>query len=87
MTGKQSIYVPDLLIVYIDKNMKQHTEIIEIKPLKEATMESAKSTRDKLMVAVNMAKWAAAQQFCRAHGMTFRVVNEHDMFKNVNKRK
>ena len=87
VTGKQSVYVPDLLITYLDKNLKQHTEIIEIKPLKETTMETAKSPRDKLMVAINLAKWAACDAFCKAHGMRFRVVSEHDMFKNVNKRK
>jgi len=87
VTGKQSVYVPDFLVVYLDKNMKQHTEVIEIKPLKETTMETARSPRDKLMVAINMAKWAAAQQFCRAHNMFFRVVNETQIFSNLNKRK
>jgi hypothetical protein len=83
VTGKQTVYVPDFLIVYTDANQRQHTEIIEIKPLKEATMESAKSYRDKLMVAVNMAKWAAADNWARANNMRFRVVTEFDLYKNV----
>lgn len=83
VSGKQTIYVPDFLIVYVDAKQKKHTELIEIKPSKEATMESAKSYRDKLMVAINMAKWAAADSWARANNMRFRVVTEFDIFKNV----
>lgn len=83
VSGRNTIYVPDFLIVYVDAKEKQHTELIEIKPLKETTMESAKSYRDKLSVAINMAKWAAADAWCKAHGIKFRVVSEYDIFKNV----
>jgi TnsA endonuclease N terminal len=83
VSGKQTVYVPDFLIVYTDASQRQHTEIIEIKPLKEATMETAKSYRDKLMVAINLAKWAAADNWARANNMKFRVVTEFDIFKNV----
>ena len=83
VTGKQTVYVPDFIIVYVDAKQKKHTELIEIKPSKEATMESAKSYRDKLMVAINMAKWAAADSWARANNMRFRVVTEFDIFKNV----
>ena len=83
VTGKNTIYVPDFLIVYMDANQKQHTELVEIKPLKEATMESAKSVRDKLSVAINMAKWAAADNWARANNIRFRVVTEFDIFKNM----
>jgi hypothetical protein len=82
VSGKQTIYVPDFLVVYIDANQRQHTELVEIKPSKEATMESARSYRDKLMVAMNMAKWAAADSWARANNMRFRVVTEFDIFKN-----
>ena len=83
VSGKQTVYVPDFIIVYIDAKQKKHTELIEIKPSKETTMESAKSYRDKLMVAINMAKWAAADSWARANNMRFRVVTEFDIFKNV----
>ena len=82
VSGKQTIYVPDFLVVYVDANQRQHTELVEIKPSKEATMESARSYRDKLMVAMNMAKWAAADSWARANNMRFRVVTEFDIFKN-----
>ena len=82
VSGKQTVYVPDFLVVYVDANQRQHTELVEIKPSKEATMESARSYRDKLSVAINMAKWAAADSWARANNMRFRVVTEFDIFKN-----
>ena len=82
VSGKNTIYVPDFLIVYVDSNQKQHTEVVEVKPSTETTMESARSYRDKLSVAINMAKWAAADSWARANGMRFRVVTEFDIFKN-----
>lgn len=81
--GKQTIYVPDFIIVYQDANKKQHVEVVEIKPLTQVTMETAKTLKDKYSVAINMAKWAAADAWCKANNMRFRVVTEHDIFKNL----
>jgi hypothetical protein len=81
--GRQTIYVPDFIIVYVDANKKRHVEVVEIKPLTQVTMETAKSLKDKYSVAVNMAKWAAADAWCKANNMRFRVVTEHDIFKNL----
>lgn len=83
VSGKNTIYVPDFLIVYVDARQRKHTELVEVKPLKETTMESAKSLRDKYSVAINMAKWAAADAWCKANNIRFRVVTEFDIFKNV----
>lgn len=83
VSGKNTIYVPDFVVVYMDKNQRKHTELVEIKPSKETTMESAKSYRDKLSVAINLAKWAAADSWARANNMRFRVVTEYDIFKNT----
>jgi TnsA endonuclease N terminal len=79
-TGKNTIYVPDFFILYIDAAGKQHAEIIEVKPHKETTLEAAKSTRDKAAAILNMAKWQAAKAYCAAQGLTFRVVTEFDLF-------
>ena len=81
LTGKTTSYVPDFLVVYVDKQGQQHVEVIEVKPSKEAMLENAKSKYDKVMLAVNMAKWQAAQAFCAAHGMKFRVVTEKELFR------
>ena len=86
LTGKNTVYVPDFLIVYIDKNQQRHAEVVEIKPSKETTMETAKSTRDKAAVVLNMAKWAAARAFCQQQGLVFRVVNEQDIYQGTKRR-
>lgn len=81
-TGKNTIYVPDFLIIYLDKNGKKHGEVIEVKPSTQTTMEAARSVRDKAAVALNMYKWEAARKFCATQGLAFRVVNENDIFHN-----
>lgn len=82
LTGRWSMYIPDFLISYIDKNGQQHAEMIEIKPLKETPGYSEKrvDARTKLVQAVNMAKWRAAQAFCAKRGIHFRVMTERDLF-------
>lgn len=81
-TNKNTIYVPDFLIIYVDKTGAQHAELIEIKPSQQTTLESAKSTRDQAAAILNMCKWEAARAWCKAQGLTFRVVTENDMFAN-----
>jgi hypothetical protein len=80
-TNKMTIYVPDFLMVYVDAAGKQHAEVIEVKPVKETTLEAAgRSPRAQAAAVLNMAKWEAARQWCRAQGLTFRVVTENDIF-------
>ena len=86
LTGKNTIYVPDFMMVYMDKNQQRHAEVVEVKPLKETTMEAAKSVRDKAAVALNIAKWTAAKAFCAAHGLKFRIVTEHDIYHGTRRR-
>lgn len=86
LTGKNTVYVPDFMMVYMDKNQQKHAEVVEVKPLKETSFESAKSTRDKAAAALNIAKWTAAKAFCQSHGMTFRVVTEHDIYHGAKRR-
>lgn len=81
LTGKQTIYIPDFLIVYQNKHGKQIAEIVEIKPKKQSIIESkVANARDRAIVAVNHAKWAAANAYCRQNGLVFRVVTEDDLF-------
>lgn len=79
-TNKATIYVPDFFIVYVDKSGAKKAELIEIKPSSQSTLESAKSTRDQAAAVLNMYKWQAAQAWCKAQGITFRVVTENDIF-------
>jgi hypothetical protein len=82
-TGRNTVYVPDFMMVYVDKNQQKHAEVVEVKPSKETTLENARSVRDRAAVALNMAKWTAAQAWCRNYGLKFRVVTEDQIYQNT----
>jgi hypothetical protein len=89
LTGKNTIYVPDFLIVYLDRHQKKHAEVIEIKPANQTLRERVgKNPYNQAQYVKNMAKWSAANAWCHQHGVKFRVINEQDMYhtgKNKNK--
>jgi hypothetical protein len=85
ITGKQSIYVPDFLITYRNRNSQMVAEVIEIKPKKQSVVESKMKANERAIVAVNYAKWDAATKWCKKQGLLFRVITEDDMFRNGNK--
>jgi len=81
ITGKRANYIPDFFVVYQNKHGKQIAEVVEIKPKKQSLIESkVASAKDRAIVAVNHAKWAAAMAYCKAQGLTFRVITEDDLF-------
>lgn len=83
LTGRQTIYVPDFFVNYVDKAGAQHAEIWEVKPASQAIKERV--GRNKVNQAHfirNMAKWEAARAFCKQQGLFFRVVSENDIFHN-----
>jgi len=85
VTGKQSIYVPDFLITYRTRQNTLIAEVIEIKPKKQSIIESKMNNRDRMVVAINYAKWDAASKWCSRNGLKFRVITEEDMFRNGGK--
>jgi hypothetical protein len=82
LTGKQTIYVPDFLITYQGSNGRTVAELIEIKPRKQSVIEGKMSERDRAIVAINYAKWDAATKWARRQGLTFRVLNEDQIYRN-----
>lgn len=86
LSKKSTVYIPDMLLVYVDKHGTQHQELIEVKPAKETMLSEAKTKGDKLRYAVNMAKWKAAANFCKKHGLKFRVINENQLFGKKKKK-
>jgi hypothetical protein len=80
LTGKQTIYVPDFLIVYQNKTGKKRAELIEIKPSGQTRLTEKTSQRDRLAIAINHAKWEAASKWCQRQGLNFRIVTESDIF-------
>ena len=88
LTGKHTVYVPDFLIVYLDKNLKKHAELVEIKPANQTLQERVgKNPYNQAQFVKNQAKWAAAAQWCQQNGLKFRVINEQDIFHNAGKKR
>jgi hypothetical protein len=85
VTGKNSMYIPDVFITYKTKADQVKAELIEIKPKNQSVIESRMSQRDRAVVAINHAKWDQATKWARRNGMTFRVLTEYDLFVNGNK--
>jgi TnsA endonuclease N terminal len=86
LTGKQTMYVPDFLITYRNRDNTVRAELIEIKPKKQSIVESKASSRDRAVVAINYAKWDAATKWARRNGLHFRVITEDDMFHQGGRR-
>lgn len=82
LTGKMTMYVPDFLITYCNKRNEMKAELIEIKPRKQSVIEGKMKDHERAVVAVNYAKWAAAQKWAARNGMTFRVITEDQLFRN-----
>lgn len=79
-TGKNTVYIPDFFVVYQNKFGQQLAEVVEIKPKKQSIIESKASNRDRMVVALNHIKWAAATAYCKQQGYKFRVINEDQIF-------
>jgi hypothetical protein len=86
-TNKNTIYVPDFFVLYQDKNGKQHGELVEIKPSSEILETVGKGARNQAMAVLNKFKWDAARAWCKANGLTFRIITENDMFHNPKKQR
>ena len=85
-TQRNTIYVPDFLIIYQNKNGERIGELIEIKPKKQSLLESKASDRDRAVVALNYAKWDAATKWAKRNGLTFRVINEDMIYHQGGKK-
>jgi TnsA endonuclease N terminal len=84
LTGRQTIYVPDFFIQYLDKKGRMLVELIEIKPASQTILERVgKNKYNQAQFVKNQAKWAAATLWCRQQGIKFRILNENDIFSQV----
>ncbi len=85
LDGKIHNYIPDFFVMYENKYGKKIAEVVEIKPKKQSIIESkAVSAKNRIVIAINHAKWAAAMAYCKAQGYAFRVITEDDIFYNGN---
>ena len=84
LTGRQTVYVPDFFIQYVDKNNRVLTELIEIKPASQTILERVgKNKYNQAQYVKNQAKWTAANAWCKQQGIKFRILNENDIFSQV----
>lgn len=88
LTGRHTVYVPDFLVLYVDRNQKKHLELIEIKPAKQTLRERVgKNPYDQAQFVKNQVKWAAAMNWCKNKNIFFRVINEDNIFDGVSSKK
>jgi len=82
LTGKATIYVPDFLVVFVDKNNKKHAELWEIKLVNQTLRESVgKNKYNQAQFIRNQVKWAAAQNWCKQNKLQFRIITEKDLYR------
>jgi hypothetical protein len=88
LTNRNTVYIPDFFIQYIDKDGRMLTELIEVKPANQTLLEKVGRNKNNQMQYVkNQAKWQAAQAWCKSQGIKFRVLNETDLFANGTKKR
>ena len=84
LTERQTVYVPDFFIQYVDKKNRILTELIEIKPASQTILERVgKNKYNQAQYVKNQAKWKAAALWCGQQGIKFRVLNENDIFSQM----
>jgi len=80
--GQQHRYFPDFKIEVLTKDGSTKTMVIEIKPKKQQSAPKAPKRRtpkyltEVATYTVNIAKWQAAEKFCKSRGWQFLVLNE-----------
>lgn len=79
---KQSVYIPDFLFVYEDRQGRRHAELIEVKPASQSKLNENADLHTRLQVAVNAHKWDAANKWCKRNGLKFRIITETEIFQN-----
>jgi hypothetical protein len=88
--GQVHHYIIDFYAEIVDNNNHIDKYLIEIKPKKQTEKpvmpkrQSAKSMKNYLYEAreyiKNQNKWAYAQNYCRANGLIFKILNKDNLF-------
>jgi len=77
-------YFPDFIVKIVDKNGKNKTLMLEVKPEKQTKMPTQKRKTknfisESITFAVNKSKWHAADLFCKEHGWEFKLITEKEL--------
>lgn len=85
ITYKPATYYPDIYVEFVDQNGNERKQIIEIKPKKQTKKSRSKNTLTKLqenfVYEINMAKWTAAERWCKHNGIEFKIATENSIFR------
>ena len=84
---KKRRYYPDFLAKMVTKNGKEIVYLIEVKPLKETkspkvTRRKSEKTllREQSVYMTNIAKFRAADIYCKRRNWIFKVLTEKELF-------
>jgi hypothetical protein len=77
-------YFPDFIVKVLNKEGKETTMVLEVKPEKQTRPPSQKRKtkqflQEAITYAINEAKWKAAELFCLEHGWKFKIITEKDL--------
>lgn len=88
VTLKQKRYYPDFAINVKSSEPRDKIFIVEVKPYKETkppVRAGRKSNKTKMYEArtwaTNLAKWTAADNFCRRRGYQFKIITEKELLR------
>ena len=80
-------YFPDFYMKVRQTNGTTKKFVIEVKPkaqckepIKNPKRRTKKWLNEVFTYAVNQAKWKSAEEFCKDHGMEFKVLTEDHLF-------
>jgi len=78
-------YFPDLYMEYKNRSGTLCKELIELKPSKQTKPSRSRNPKTKMyenhLYFINELKWAAAREWCKGKGITFRILTEKEEFK------
>lgn len=77
-------YFPDFVVKALDKDEKEVTMVLEVKPEKQTRPPTQKRKtkqylQEVVTYAINEAKWNAAELFCKEHGWKFKILTEKEL--------
>jgi hypothetical protein len=57
--------------------------MLEVKPKKQTILKENASKKEKITWIINNAKWNAADKYCRANKMEFKIITEKEIFNDL----
>jgi hypothetical protein len=77
-------YFPDFVVKTLNKEGKETTMVLEVKPEKQTRPPSQKRKtkqflKEVVAYAINEAKWKAAELFCLEKGWKFKIITEKEL--------